>query len=273
MPPPLDARSCLGAHDVLFVTLDSLRYDVAAEALIRGETPNLAGILPGGAWEKRHSPSTFTYGAHCAFFAGFLPTPGGPKGAAAQRLFATRFPGSRSTGRHTMVFEEGDIVSGFAAHGYRTICIGGVGFFNKRSQLGSTLPALFHESWWAPRLGVTGKHSTEHQVRLACERIAQCPDDQRLFLFLNVSACHAPNRIFVEGATCDGADTQRAALTYVDRCLPPLFRAMTARAPVLTVICSDHGEAYGEDGYHGHRLAHPTVWEVPYLETILPRVE
>ena len=30
------------------------------------------------------------------------------------------------------------------------------------------------------------------------------------------------------------------------------------------VICSDHGTAYGEDGYTGHRLAHPVVWDVPY---------
>ena len=36
------------------------------------------------------------------------------------------------------------------------------------------------------------------------------------------------------------------------------------------VICSDHGTAYGEDGYTGHRLAHPVVWEVPYAEFILP---
>jgi|GEM_PF-4288067 hypothetical protein len=31
------------------------------------------------------------------------------------------------------------------------------------------------------------------------------------------------------------------------------------------------GTAYGEDGYHGHRLAHPVVWTVPYAEVVLPR--
>ena len=39
--------------------------------------------------------------------------------------------------------------------------------------------------------------------------------------------------------------------------------------PWLAVVCSDHGTAYGEDGYTGHRLAHPVVWEVPYAEFVL----
>jgi hypothetical protein len=58
----------------------------------------------------------------------------------------------------------------------------------------------------------------------------------------------------------------------VDRQLPPLFAALQRRAPVLAIVCSDHGTAYGEDGYHGHRLAHPVVWTVPYAEFLLPRV-
>jgi hypothetical protein len=39
------------------------------------------------------------------------------------------------------------------------------------------------------------------------------------------------------------------------------------------VICSDHGTAYGEDGFAGHRLAHPVVWTVPYAEFLLGEVE
>lgn len=270
---PLDARACLGTHDVLFITLDSLRYDVAQTALEAGETPNLARLLGEENWERRHTPSTFTYGAHTAFFAGFLPSPACPEGVSDDRLFATRFPGSRTTGPRTLKFTEADIVSGFAANGYRTICIGGVGFFNKASALGSILPALFQESWWSPRLGVADPSSTKHQVRLACERIEACPKEKRLFLFLNISACHTPTRIFVKGAAVESVETQRAALRYVDTCLPPLFDVMTSRSDVLCIICSDHGEAFGEDGYFGHRLAHEKVWDVPYLETILPRVK
>jgi arylsulfatase A-like enzyme len=64
--------------------------------------------------------------------------------------------------------------------------------------------------------------------------------------------------------------TQAAALSYVDSQLGRLFDALRKRGPSLCIICSDHGTAYGEDGYHGHRLAHEVVWTVPYAELILP---
>ena len=131
----IDARAAVGTHDILFITLDTLRYDVACEAMALGQTPTLASLAPGGQWERRHSPGSFTYAAHQAFFAGFLPTPAEP--GRHERLFALRFSGSQTTGARTAVFDAPDIVSGLAGRGYHTICIGGVGFFNKRTPLGS----------------------------------------------------------------------------------------------------------------------------------------
>src|SRR5262245_46809942 len=122
----IDAARCIGSHDVLLVTLDTLRYDVARDELAAGRTPNLAAILPGGYWEQRHSPATFTFAAHQAFFAGFLPTPIAPGRHA--RLFAACFPGSETTAAQTCVFDAPDIVTGLAARGYHTLCIGGRGF-------------------------------------------------------------------------------------------------------------------------------------------------
>jgi hypothetical protein len=270
----IDANACLGTHDVLLVTIDTLRYDVAAKALELGETPHFAAILPGRAWEKRHSPSSFTFGAHASFFAGFLPTPARPRGvdrSAHERLFAARFPGSETASPRTLLFDTADIVSGFAGHGYQTICIGGTGFFNKRSALGSVLPNLFHESWWNASLGVASRHSARNQIDLAIERIGAQSPDRRLFVFLNVSACHSPHHFYVEGAIHDSPDTQRAALADFDSHLPRLLAAAQARAPVLAIICADHGSAFGDDGYRGHRIGHPSVWDVPYMQAILPQ--
>ena len=264
----LNARDLIGTHDVLFITLDALRYDVARDALAQNRAPNLKALLPDGRWEKRHSAGSFTYAAHHAFFAGFLPTPVAP--GTRPRIFAARFAGSETTTENTVVFDQSDIVSGLAARGYHTACIGGVGFFNKQTALGSVLPNLFAQSHWSPELGVTCAHSTENQVRLAREILEGVNASQRVFLFVNVSALHQPNCIFAPGHTCDSIETQTAALAYVDRHLPPLFAAMQKRAPVLTIICSDHGTAYGEDGFHGHRLAHDVVWTVPYAEFVLP---
>lgn len=263
----IGTHDLVGTHDLLFITLDTLRYDVAQEMWRAGRTPHLARWLPQG-WEERHSPGSFTYAAHQAFFAGFLPTPARP--GKHPRPFALRFPGSETTTADTCVLDGGDIVSGLASRGYHTICIGGVGFFNQQTPLGRVLPGLFAESHWSPELGVTCPRSTENQVGLAVARLALLPRERRVFLFLNVSALHQPNCFYVNGATSDSPATHAAALAYVDGQLPPLFAAMQRRAPVLCIICSDHGTAYGEDGYHGHRLAHPVVWTVPYAEFILP---
>ena len=266
----LNARELIGTHDVLFVTLDTLRCDVAVSAMERGLTPNLKSLLPGGCWEKRHTPGNFTFAAHQAFFAGFLPTPAEPGMQKAPRLFAAAFPGSETTAPETCVFETPDIVSGLASHGYHTICVGGVGFFNQLTPLGCVLPGLFAESHWSTELGVTDLDSTANQVRVAVEAISKHEKSQRLFLFLNVSALHQPNCFYVDGVTSDSPDTMAAALAYVDSQLPPLFAALQNRAPTLCIVCSDHGTAYGEDGYDGHRLSHATVWDVPYAEFVLP---
>jgi arylsulfatase A-like enzyme len=263
----ISPNAMLGTHDFLFITLDALRYDAASTALDRGLTPNLQRLLPGGKWEQRHSPATFTYAAHHAFFAGFLPTPARP--GQHPRLFAAKFAGSETTTADTLVFDAPDIVTGFAAAGYHTACIGGVGFFNKQTPLGSVLPNLFAESHWSPELGVTSPHSTEMQVKLAATILDRTP--QRLFLFINISAIHQPNCLFTRGATTDTLETHIAALAYVDSQLPPLFAAAARRGPTFVILCSDHGAAYGEDGYTGHRLAHPVVTTVPYAHFILPR--
>jgi hypothetical protein len=243
---------------------------VAQQALERGMTPNLARRLPSGGWERRHSPATFTYAAHHAFFAGFLPTP--CRAGRHPRLLAVRFPGSETISPETCVFDAPDIVSGLAGRGYHTVCIGGVGFFNKLSPLGSVLPGLFAESHWSEELGVTDPRSTENQVRLAGRVIDGLEPGRRLFLFLNVSALHQPNCHYLEGAAEDSPASQAAALAYVDGHLGELMRRVERRSPALCVLTSDHGTAYGEDGYWGHRVSHPVVWTVPYAEFVLPKI-
>lgn len=262
-----DMNAIVGSRDILFLVLDALRYDAAQTCLSEGRTPNLAALLSGGAWERRQSPGNFTYSAHHAFFAGFLPTPAGP--GPHPRLFAVRFPGSESTATTTCVLDAPDVVQGLAARGYHTVCIGGVGFFNLENQLGRVLPGLFTQRHWSPELGVTDPHSTENQVALATRILDAHPKDERVFLFINVSAIHQPNRFYLEGAEEDSLASHAAALAYVDSALPPLFDALRRRGPAFCVVTSDHGTAYGEDGQWGHRLNHPVVHTVPYAEILL----
>jgi hypothetical protein len=259
----------IGSHDILFITLDTLRYDVAQQLFEAGRTPFLASLLPPTGWEERHSPGSFTYAAHQAFFAGFLPTPARP--GQHQRLFAARFPGSETTTASTFVFDAPDIVSGLAQEGYHTICIGGVGFFNQQSPLGNVLPGLFQESYWSTDLGVTNPTSTACQVEAACRALEHVEPGQRAFLFMNISALHQPNYFYLPTHEDkeDSLASHAAALEYVDGQLSPLVQMLRRRAPLLAILCGDHGTAYGEDGYIGHRIAHPVVWTVPYTECVL----
>lgn len=263
-----DMHRIVGSHDIVFITLDTLRFDVAERCFREGRTPNFARFFPEG-WETRHSPGNFTYAAHHAFFAGFLPTPVSPPWSP--RLFAARFAGSETTGPETWVFDTPDLVSGLRACGYHTICIGGVGFFNKLTPLSSVLPSFFEESHWAPELGVTHPDSTRMQFELASSRLRALPGHKRVFLFINISAIHQPNRHYLPGAERDSIESHAAALCYVDAQLPILTEAITQSSNALLFVCSDHGTLYGEDGFTGHRVGHPAVWTVPYAETILSR--
>ncbi len=266
----LDVNALVGTHDIVFITFDTLRYDVAQSRFEQGRLPNLAQLMPQG-WEARHSPASFTYAAHHAFFAGFLPTPIEP--GNHPRPFALSFEGSTSIAPETCVLEAGSIPEGLAAQGYRTICIGGVGFFNQRNPLGQVLPNLFQEQYWSPALGVTEPISTDNQVDLACALLKDLPPNQRVFLFINLSALHQPNYFYWAKADPDlkqdSLESHGAALEYIDGALAPLWQCLKDRAPTYAILCSDHGTTYGEDGYTGHRCAHPVVWTVPYAEFIL----
>ncbi|WP_405455727.1 STM4013/SEN3800 family hydrolase [Streptomyces sp. NBC_00101] len=263
-------NAVVGSHDLLLVTLDTLRYDVAAELLAAGRLPHLARHLPGGVWEERHAPGSFTYASHQAIFAGFLPTPASP--GPHPRLFAARFAGSETTAGRTFVYDSPDLPGALEAVGYHTVCIGGVGFFNGQPPLGAVLPGLFAESHWEPEFGVASRVSFESQVTRAEEVVAALPDDRRLFLFVNVSALHQPNWFHLPGATAEVGDTRAthaAALEYVDRHIGRLFAAASRRRRCFAIVCSDHGTAYGDDGYTGHRLGHEAVWTVPYAHFFL----
>lgn len=261
---PFPLAELVGTHDLVWITLDSLRFDVAQSAHERGETPNLSGAFPHG-WERRHAPGTFTLASHSAMFAGFLPTPvDRPK---APRLAAARMPGTDALWHGTFVFDEATLPEALSARDYRTVCIGGVGFFSGRNAVGSALPALFQRATWKPSFGPGRPEAVAGQVRAALDALVSDRGDGPVFLFMNVAATHHPTHRFLAGATVDSVDTQRAALSHADGQLAPLLDAVRGRRSAL-IVCADHGDAFGEDGYWGHRHAHPTVLDVPYAHRV-----
>ncbi|MFE3830782.1 STM4013/SEN3800 family hydrolase [Streptomyces sp. NPDC059092] len=257
----IDAAEVIRSQtSILFVTLDSLRHDVARAALHAGQTPRLAKILPGGVWEERRTPGTFTLPAHIAFFSGFLPKL--PQPVQPPRLWECRPPAFKAVDAGTFVFDAPNLLTGLAQHGYRTVCIGGVTYFSRETPLGSVLPDLFHEDHWRPEFCSPEPDSTRHQVDHALT-VAEQHANGQLFLFVNVSATHVPHGHYT-GNSVDSWHSQAAALAYTDEHLGRLVGGLTSKKRWLIIMCADHGDAFGEDGYHGRGIAHPTVLNVPF---------
>jgi len=259
----------LSSHDLLWLMLDSLRHDVAVSEWQEGRTPHLARLVGPSGWERRHTPGSFTFPAHQAFFAGFLPTPADAT-ADRERLFAARFAGSETTGGNTKVFDEASVIAGLRAEGFHTLCVGGVGFFNQETALSRVLTDLFDESHWCTDFGVTCRESPRHQFAFAAERLAALPGDKPLCCFINVSALHQPNYYYCRDSGPDDLVSHAAALRAVDAEVPLLMAAFAQRRrPLFHITCSDHGTAYGEEGFTGHRVAVPAVWDVPYAHGVV----
>ncbi|MGX2995423.1 STM4013/SEN3800 family hydrolase [Streptomyces sp. JNUCC 64] len=258
------AETIRSGTSILFVTLDSLRYDVARDALAEGLTPHLAGLLPGGRWEHRQTPGTFTLPAHMAYFSGFLPKL--PRPEQPPRLWECRPPAFKTVPPETFVFDAPDLLTGLGQHGYRTVCVGGVTYFSRETPLGSVLPAMFDEDHWRPEFCSPEPDSTRHQVDRALT-LADAHADRPLFLFVNVSATHVPHGHYI-GRSTDSTTSQKAALAYADPHLGRLVTTLTSGRRWLIILCADHGDAFGEGGYRGRGTARPEVMNVPYAAMV-----
>jgi len=265
MNSDIDMNKVVGHSNILFVVLDALRYDVAQEEFLKGNLPNFKKYLPSSGWEKRYTPGSFTYPSHKAFFAGFLPTKVNER--ITPRLFAAEFLGSESTTNRTFTFKENDWITALRNRNYATQCIGGVGFFNKKTKISQEFPDLFEESYWSEEVGVTEKDSTKNQFTFAKKWLSKVSD--KFCLFINISAIHQPNYFYSRSENQDDLESHAAALIYVDSQLPILMEAIEKEGKCFCIFCSDHGSAYGEDGHWGHRNGHAAVMEVPYAHFLL----
>lgn len=260
----IDMNQIVGKKDILFICLDTLRYDVAVAQEAAQATPVLNQY---GPWEKCQAPGNFTYPSHHAMFAGFLPCQFDAKNVADRELLF--FPAQIGLGKKgpkgAYSFSGSTIMEGLERDGYDTWCVGGVSFFDKRSALGKVFPGYFRKSYWNPSFSCPVKESTKNQVDFILRRIEEAEEEKRIFLYLNVDAIHYPNYFYLEGASHDSVESHGAALRYVDGELGRLFDGWKKkRGAAFVICCSDHGTCYGEDGCQFHGINHPMVNTVPY---------
>ena len=263
----------MASTDVLFISLDSCRYDTFLGAQSQGGLPHLSAV---GPLHRAQAPSYFTYGSHASFWMGFTP---GVEGCAepwlnpkAGKLFRMAFAGhAGQDGDQSFRLEGANIIEGFRRQGYCTIGSGAVDWFNTNSETGSVLAQPFEHFYFAGNTWSLGA-----QMHWIEQRLAQVPESQPRFVFLNVGETHVP--YWHEGAdwergssvccliralqSVESARRQRACLEWVDHQLEPLLERF---AEGTVFICADHGDCWGEDGLWEHGISHPATLTVPLL--------
>lgn len=268
----VNMNDVVGNNDILFICLDTLRYDVAKQEEDLGNTPNISKY---GKWIKCHAPGNYTFPSHAAMFIGNLPSPAESIPLyERERLFVARE--NTSMGKihpYSFIFDGSSFVEGLEKVGYDTICVGGVGFFNKRTPINKIFPSMFKESYWNTRFACHIKESFENQIEFI-ERLMKKKDvNKRVFMYLNIDSIHYPNSFYLEGEREDNIKTHAAALRYVDEHIKKLFDIFEKRGRTFCILCSDHGSCYGEDGYHFHCHSHEIVYTVPYMHFFINNID
>jgi hypothetical protein len=258
---------------VLFVTLDSCRYDTFEGA----QAPNLKRV---GTLQMAQAPSYYTYGSHSAMFVGF--TPGlatsdkpllNPKAGKIFKLVGAGFPGK---GEDAYELEGRNIVEGFRRRSFITIGTGAVGWFNPDVPTGRHLTESFEDFFYPGN-----PFSLARQIAWIQERLEKKRDN--VFVFLNIGETHVP--YYFEGApwsvddnpcipfqtidrSADCRNRQQKCCEFADRLLGPLLDAFQQST---IVVCGDHGDCWGEDGLWEHGISHPATLTVPLLLRIRGR--
>lgn len=258
----------ISRDSVLFVTLDSCRYDTLQSAM----APNMKRV---GAVHCAQAPSYYTYGSHSAMFVGF--TPGiatvqreilNPKFGKLFKLARTGWPGR---GSESYALEGSNIIEGFRKLRFSTIGSGAVGWFDPQTQTGQHLTGSFEEFFYC--------QDAVDQIGWTRGRLKNClsTGQRNVFVFLNLGETHVPYHY--RGAPWSSDDNpcipfqkvdrsaecrerQRLCCEYLDGVLQPLLEMFDGST---ILICGDHGDCWGEDGLWEHGISHFATLTVPLL--------
>ena len=264
-------------EDFLLVTWDSCRFD----AYQRAKTPMLDQF---GEAKKGWAMATYTLPAHVAMFYGFLPHVFEPLPFYNRHLQQLWRISHRIVHNKPFVtFDPGaNIVSGFSKRGYYTVGIAAMDWFRDSAALREGFE----------HFDVVGIDADEQNRRfLSClERNAS---SRPCFSFINYGETHSPfrhrgmpeprnevdsryslARILNQRGTLaddwkfdeDAFLRQVACAEFLDARTGELVELFRKRGrPTTVVVCSDHGECFGENGLYGHAFYHEKVMEVPIL--------
>jgi len=244
----------------VLITIDSLRYDVFEAA----DLP----FLKSHEHTKAYTHGTYTLPAHDAFFTGKLPcTYSGTFDTVARSYRQTdgvpqwRLMNPESDGPAKYKLEGRNIIHGFKNLGYHTIGTGAVGWFNRQKP--AHIPAIddFNAFGWFGEFVVA-----KEQIEFCLKQILK--HGSPYFAFINFGETHHTFRINEQDQGTGYGDfdqcfkAQTRCIEYLDDIIENFIKKIS-EADII--ICSDHGECFGEDGLWGHSFFHEKIIEVPII--------
>jgi hypothetical protein len=255
------------SESILFITLDSCRYDTFVEA----QATNLKAV---GPLHRAMAPGNFTYSSHAAMFMGFTPGVAeraepliNPKFAKIFKIAGSGHPGK---GGEFMTLAGRNIIDGLRRQGYATLGTAAMGWFDPATETGLHLSQEFQHFFFA---GVPGRLAAQLAWVESHLAAATAP----VFVFMNIGETHVPyyyagapwspeHNPCIPFSTNNDAEVcrfrQRACLEHADMMLKGLLDAFS-NSTIL--VCADHGDCWGEDGLWEHGIHHAKVLEVPLL--------
>ncbi len=279
-----------GANHLVFVVLDSLRWDVAAAA----EMKNLARL---GPLEKRWSYASWTAPSHYNLLMGLLPHTSPTKVYASEYYKAdfVRYtdrlgvPGIEFRNLLPSIYLPTYVRSQL---GYRTSAMVSMPVLNPATPVNRDFDAYelmpTHNDFEAMvgRLRFDGDRPWFHLLNVGETHYPYALPDEDPSEWPRISGVHGVFKHLddhvVGGRLVDDGepeffdddqmamlrDRQLRAARYVDGVLGRLLDE--APANTWVVVMADHGELFGEGGFFGHGpVAHDKVFEVPFAEGLV----
>lgn len=271
-------------NNLVLVVLDSLRYD----SWVSAAPPNMAKL---GRVERRWSYASWTVPSHQNLLTGLLPHESPERTLASlyyRRSFA-RFAERLNVGRpdfRDMLPQLWLPTLLKRNFGYHTGAFVSMPVLNPSTRLNHDFDDYT----------LMARHDDLKSILLSLDVTAE-----PFFYLLNVGETHYPytteespaaglprvsglhgalrdldddsagqDFFFSEGQLRELRERQIASVSFVDRLMSAMFDVLPANTWVI--VTADHGELFGEDGQFGHGpMVHPKVFEVPFVEGIVPR--
>lgn len=280
--------------NVLFITLDSCRYDTAKRALI----PTIRSL---GKLRKANTHGSYTIPAHLSFISGHLPAvfknPLPYYSESEKQLWRIKTGPIRDNREVGILLKGNNILDGYEKNNFFVLGVGGVSQFSDGSLLRKYFKNFIYYGQNLNEEPLKPRKNESFPLNHVDEIIAKIKRHDKWFLFINCPETHYPydygngipkeillifnqikNSLNLRGAVNRKIKDnlfeklklfQIKSLEQVDKRIKILLDRLSKHRDILVIICGDHGENFGEyfqgEKRWGHLFPSQQVMSVPLV--------